>query len=301
MIKLAEDAKDSNELIAGALEEKISMRDGEFVASNDSDVIKLINVYDGLVAAKENELKGKISDKDKEIAHLETSISEKENENSSLSDKNKVLMSETKSLIESLHIGADNILENCKTILNPCSDNDESQCVDIEDRLFEELNKTIGVFKSFNVGEDVKPIDARTHIQELLIKELSKENNPINTVCRYYAYSRLPFMTDTSREYGITFNRKNMSELFNSIETLYVQFGINLNIPNLFVVGFDEGNFENLTGQTYGDLDNLCQNSRNHFDNIDSNAKPSNVIVDVVNIGYTVDGKEGRITSVLTY
>lgn len=301
LIKLAEDAKENNELIAGELEEKISMRDGEFVASNDADVIKLINVYDGLVSAKENELKGRISDKDKEIAHLETSISEKENENSSLSDKNKVLMSETNSLIESLHIGANNILENCKTILNPCSDNDESQCVDIEDRLFEELNKTIGVFKSFNVGKDVKPIDARTRIQELLIKELSKENNPINTVCRYYAYSRLPFMTDTSREYGITFNRKNMSELFNSIETLYVQFGINLNIPNLFVVGFDEGNFENLTGQTYGDLDNLCQNSRNHFDNIDSNAKPSNVIVDLVNIGYTVDGKEGRITSVLTY
>lgn len=301
LIKFAEDAKDNNELIAGALEEKISMRDAEFVASNDTDVIKLINVYDGLVSAKEKGLNGEISDKDQKIANLETSLSEKENENSTLSDKNKVLMSETNYLIDSLHFGADKILENCKTILNPCSDNDESQCVDIEDRLFEELNKTIGLFKSFNVGEDVKPADARIRIQEILIKELSKENSPVNTVCRYYAYSRLPFMTDTSREYGITFNRKNMSELFNSIESLYVQFGINLNIPNLFVVGFEEGNFENLTGQTYGDLDNLCQNSRNHFDNIDSNAKPSNVIVDVVNIGYTIDGKEGRITSVLTY
>lgn len=301
LIKLAEDAKDSNELIAGALEEKISMRDTEFVASNDTDVIKLINTYDGLVSAKEKELSNEISDKDLKITNLKILIAETENENSTLSDKNKVLMSETNSLIDSLHFGADNILENCKTILNPCSDNDESQCVDIEDRLFEELNKTIGIFKSFNIGEDVKPADARTRIQELLIEELSKENNPINTVCRYYAYSRLPFMTDTSREYGITFNRKNMSELFNSIESLYVQFGINLNIPNLFVVGFEEGNFENLTGQTYGDLDNLCQNSRNHFDNIDSNAKPSNVIVDVVNVGYTVDGKERRITSVLTY
>lgn len=301
LIKLAEDAKDSKELIADELEEKISMRNSEYVSSDDKDVIKLINNYDAIVSAKEQELTNTITNREGQIKELEASLVKKAEENSSLSDKNKVLMSETNSLIESLHIGADNILENCKTILNPCSDNDESQCVDIEDRLFEELNKTVGVFKSFNVGEDVKPVDARTRIQELLIKELSKENNPINTVCRYYAYSRLPFMTDTSREYGITFDRKNMSELFNSIETLYVQFGINLNIPNLFVVGFEEGNFENLTGQTYGDLDNLCQNSRNHFDNIDSNAKPSNVIVDVVNIGYTVDGKEGRITSVLTY
>lgn len=301
LIRLAEDAKDSKELIADALEEKISMRDTSFVASNNSDVIKLINTYDGLVSAKEEELKGEISDKAQEIDDLQISIAKKENENSTLSDMNKLLMSEASTIIGNLHTGADNILENCRTILNPCSDNDESQCVDIEDRLFGELNNTVGIFKSFNVGKDVKPVDARTRIQELLVGELSKENNPINTVCRYYAYSRLPFMTDTSREYGITFNRKNMSELFYSIESLYVQFGINLNIPDLFVVGFEEGNFENLTGQTYGDLDNLCQNSRNHFDNIDSKAKPSNVIVDVVNVGYTVDGKSGRLTSVLTY
>lgn len=301
LIKLAEDAKDSKELIADELEEKISMRNSSYVASDEKDVIKLINSYDAIVTAKEQELTGAITDKEVQIKDLEASLEKKDKENSSLSDKNKVLMSETDALVDNLHNGADTILDNCKTILNPCSDNDESQCVDIEDRLFEELNKTVGIFKSFKVGDDVKPVDARIRIQELLVGELSKDNNPINTVCRYYAYSRLPFMTDTSREYGITFNRKNMSELFNSIESLYVQFGINLNIPDLFVVGFEEGNFENLTGQTYGDLDNLCQNSRNHFDNIDSKAKPSNVIVDVVNVGYTVDGKSGRLTSVLTY
>ena len=108
-------------------------------------------------------------------------------------------------------------------------------------------------------------------------------------------------MTDTSREYGITFKRKNMMELYKAVETLYGRFGITLNIPDLFVAGFEEGNFENVTGQTYGDLDNLCQNSRNHFDNIDSNVKPSNIIVDVVNIGYAVDGKVERLASVLTY
>lgn len=301
LIRLAEEAKVSKELIADELEKKISMRNSEYVASDEKDVIELINNYDAIVIAKEQELTSEISNKEGQIKDLEASLVKEKEENTSLSDKNKVLMSATKTLVDSLHTGADCILDNYKTILNPCSDNDESQCVDIEDRLFEELNKTVGIFKSFNIGEDVKPIDARTRIQKLLVEELSKDNNPINTVCRYYAYSRLPFMTDTSREYGITFNRKNMSELFNSIESLYVQFGINLNIPDLFVVGFEEGIFENLTGQTYGDLDNLCQNSRNHFDNIDSNAKPSNVIVDIVNVGFTVDGKVGRTTSVLTY
>ena len=56
-----------------------------------------------------------------------------------------------------------------------------------------------------------------------------------------------------------------------------------------------------LQGKHNGDLDNLCQNSRNHFDNIDSKVKPSDVIVDMINVGFSVDGKVERITSVLTY
>lgn len=301
LLKLSEDIKDNEALIADELEEKISMRNNSYVSSGQSNIIKLLNDYNDLVTSNEEQLSTDIREKAEHITQLESKIESKQEEVNALTQKNNVLMTETEKMLENLRSSADRIIDSCKTILHPCSDSDESQCVDIEDRLFADLLNSTNHIKALSISNESIPADTRKAIQQILIQELIAENSPINTVCRYYAYSRLPFMTDTSREYGITFNRKNMSELFHAVEILYVQFGINLSIPDLFVAGFEEGNFENLTGQTYGDLDNLCQNSRNHFDNIDSKVKPSNVIVDVINVGYAVDGKVERITSVLTY
>lgn len=301
LLKLSEDIKDNEALIVDELEEKISMRNNSYVSSGQRNIIKLLNDYNDLVTTHEEQLNTDIRGKAEYITHLESKIESKQEEVNALTEKNSVLMTETEKMLENLRSSADRIIDSCKTILHPCSDSDESQCVDIEDRLFADILNSTNRIKALSISNESIPIDTRKAIQQILIQELIVENSPINTVCRYYAYSRLPFMTDTSREYGITFNRKNMSELFNAVEILYVQFGINLSIPDLFVAGFEEGNFENLTGQTYGDLDNLCQNSRNHFDNIDSKVKPSNVIVDVIKVGYTVDGKVERITSVLTY
>lgn len=301
LLKLSEDIKDNEALIADELEEKISMRNNSYVSSGQSNIIKLLNDYNDLVTSNEEQLNTDIREKAEHITQLESKIESKQEEVNALTQKNNVLMTETEKMLENLRSSADRIIDSCKTILHPCSDSDESQCVDIEDRLFADLLNSTNHIKALSISNESIPADTRKAIQQILIQELIAENSPINTVCRYYAYSRLPFMTDTSREYGITFNRKNMSELFHAVEILYVQFGINLSIPDLFVAGFEEGNFENLTGQTYGDLDNLCQNSRNHFDNIDSKVKPSNVIVDVINVGYAVDGKVERITSVLTY
>jgi len=301
LLKLSEDIKDNEALIVDELEEKISMRNNSYVSSGQRNIIKLLNDYNDLVITHEEQLNTDIRGKAEYITQFESKIESKQEEVNALTEKNSVLMTETEKMLENLRSSADRIIDSCKTILHPCSDSDESQCVDIEDRLFADILNSTNRIKALSISNESIPIDTRKAIQQILIQELIVENSPINTVCRYYAYSRLPFMTDTSREYGITFNRKNMSELFNAVEILYVQFGINLSIPDLFVAGFEEGNFENLTGQTYGDLDNLCQNSRNHFDNIDSKVKPSNVIVDVINVGYAVDGKVERITSVLTY
>lgn len=301
LLKLSEDIKDNEALIVDELEEKISMRNNAYVSSGQRNIIKLLNDYNDLVTTHEEQLNADIRGKAEYITQLESKIESKQEEVNALTEKNSVLMTETEKMLENLRSSADRIIDSCKTILHPCSDSDESQCVDIEDRLFADILNSTNRIKALSISNESIPIDTRKAIQQILIQELIVENSPINTVCRYYAYSRLPFMTDTSREYGITFNRKNMSELFNAVEILYVQFGINLSIPDLFVTGFEEGNFENLTGQTYGDIDNLCQNSRNHFDNIDSKVKPSNVIVDVINVGYAVDGKVERITSVLTY
>lgn len=302
LLKEVDDTRESRDLIADDLEEKISSRDKSYISSEDKrDVLKLMGMYDDLVKKEDASLREQITTNNEEISQLKGVIDSKTEAITSLENDKQNLMSESTELVEDLHIGAEKILESCKTILNPCSDDEEAQCVDIEDRLFSDLNSSVTRLKTFSISKETVPAKTRKMVQDLLINEISSDNSPINTVCRYYAYSRLPFMTDTAREYGITFNRRNMAELYYAIENLYVQFGINLNIPSLFVMGIEEGEFENVTGKMYGDLDNLCQNSRNHFDNIDSATKPSNVIVDVVNVGYSVDGKVGRVTSVLTY
>jgi hypothetical protein len=106
-------------------------------------------------------------------------------------------------------------------------------------------------------------------------------------------------MTDISREEGgVVFNRKNTLKLYQDIESLYVLFGINFNIPPLFAMSIGEGDFEAVTNKEYGELENLCPGCTNHYDNIDSKTKPSNLIVDIIKVGYTVEGELRRKASV---
>ena len=147
-----------------------------------------------------------------------------------------------------------------RPILKGCSDEDENQCMDIENRLRNNLFELLKSFERYKATDELNPSQTRKDIQNLLIEKLTMENSPFNVIGRYFAYSRLPFMTDTAREYGVIFNRKNIGTLYSAIEELYVYFGINLDIPVLFAMGIEEGEFINVTGRAYGDLDNLCQN-----------------------------------------
>lgn len=303
LFKEVEAIKDDIEKIADEFEEKISSIDETYISNGGNrNVIELVGRYVDLIDKANGGLKEQITDKDRKISKLEGIISTIEQKVELLVRKNNSLMTEAPKLVEDLNSGVERILESCKTIiLLPCSANEEQQCRDIEMRLFDDLKSFADRMKSFTVNEDTVPSDVRKSIQMLLIKEVSAENSVLNTVCRYYAYSRLPFMADAAREYGARFNRKNMSELYNAIEKLYVRFGINFDIPPLFTIGIDEGEFEDVTGRVYGDLDNLCPNSRNHVNKIDSNTKPSRIIVDVVNVGCFVDGQVHSKTSVLTF
>lgn len=258
-------------------------------------------MYFKSVKDKETDLQSQIESKGREINQLNESLTSKDNEIVELENEKKTLMAESRNLIDGLHQSAARVQQAWRTILRPCADMYEAQCADIEDRLFTQLKDLVGRLQAFNCSDTARPAEVKKDIQNLLAEEIVKDNSIVNTICRYYAYSRLPFMTDTSREHGVTFNRRNMAEIFKAVSDLYAQYGINLDIPALFVMGIDEGDYENLTGKTYGDLDNLCQNSRNHFDNIDTNVKPANVIVDIVNIGYSIDGNHMRKASVLTY
>lgn len=300
LLAKADSYKKDYEAVTDELEESLASRDSEFT-SNNQKASELLSLLIKSVKNKEFTLTSTIKDRDNTIEGLNATIDGNKTRISNLEQEKEMLMTPSAQLVDALHEKAAAVRDAMKTILNPCSDADEAQCIDIEDRLFNGLKQFVEQVHSFNVDINTTPVETRKQAQRLLVNGIIQDNSAINTICRYYAYSRLPFMTDTSREYGITFKRRNMVELFNSIANMYTMLGINFEIPSLFVMGLDDGDFENMTGQAYGDLDNLCQNSRNHFDNIDSKVKPANVIVDIVNVGYSIDGQNVRKPSVLTY
>ena len=277
------------DLISDDIKESIHSIDPDSgtVVSEDDDCSTLWERYKKLSTVKTNELSDSINKMKKEICDLR--------------EKNERILSESKQMQNTLHEGAKQIQDSWRTILTACSDSDEEQCTELENRLMQNLQHTVSQLCAFSIGENTEPQDARLQIQKKLEEVLTSPDSPFNTIGCYYAYSRLPFMTDTSREYGVSFIRKNIQHLYKSIATLYTRFGISLHIPDLFVAGVNEGEFENVTGRNHSELDNLCANARNHVDKIDSQNRPSDILVDVITIGYTIDGKEVRKSQVITF
>ena len=300
LIKSTKDSRKEYALIVEDLKAKLNVRKIAF-EEQESNALNLIYKYNTDVEKNENTLKTDIATKKEENESLTKQLADEQMKTSDLEGQKANLMNESSSMIEALHECALNIKDSRLNFMNACSESDENQCNDIEDRIYEGLGAVADKLIAFDVEKETIPVEVRKQIQNILVSELESENSQFNVVCRYYAYSCLSFMTDTTRDYGITFKRNNIFNLFSSVESALVRFGIRLDIPKLFVMGLNEGDYDNLTGKEYSDLDNLCPNSRNHVDNVDSGSKPTDMIVDIVKVGYTVDGQLGRKTSVLTY
>ncbi len=238
-----------------------------------------------------NRLAGENSRKDSEVKEL---TSDRDN-------KQKVLDAETDGLIDALHKGIDSVRqsygEETEVLIN-CSSESKDQCIRLEGKLRTDLYDWLKQLEEqeFN-GTDSLPVDVRERIQKAL--EHGIDNGPIGKVCQYYAYSKLPFMIDVSSKSKVAFDRKNMFQLYNAVENLYVRFGIHFDLPPLFAIEFDEGEFNQSTGAL--ELDNLCPSVRSHREKIDSENIPSPVIVDIAEVGYSVDGKQVKKTGVITF
>lgn len=188
-------------------------------------------------------------------------------------------------------------------MLDPC-DNDEvtsNQCADIENRLDVKLKEMKERLSGFTSAKGVTPEQTFRAIQEALIFEITVDESIVNSLCRLYAYSQLPFMTDMKREYGVRIRRKNVNEIYQALENLYIQYGVKFQLPSLFVMESKDGDYENVTGQAYSELSNLCPNVNNHCDNIDTSMKLKDVIVDIDRIGYYVNGVIQSKARVLTF
>lgn len=292
-------SKEKLELIVDNLDEKIALLDKNYT-SGEQDALKLIDTYQKLIDDEKGKLKKEIEDINNKNDQLQEQVSQKDQNISTLKIEKENLSG---SIVNTLHTLAEQVEDNIgKTLMLPCSNDYESMCVDIEKRLGDELFEIVKRLKDYKAQKGINLAEIKHNVQELLIKFLLDDYSPIDKVCRYYAYSQMAYMADTSREEGIRFNRRNIVDLYTSINNLYIYFGIRFDLPTLFVMSVDEGHFNDLTGQNvYGDLDNLLPNSRNRFDKIDSKNKPLKAIVDIVKVGYSLNGELKEKTSVLTF
>ena len=323
--KTLEEANPSIE-IEQIVEEKLIKAKAEWEADAKQD-------KDNALAVKETEIEGlkrQIETKNGIITNLEgqivdknDAISEKEqiiiNKDSVISEKTQIisdrdsellelknrhkqeLQTEVETLVGKLHQYTNAI--EWRPMLDPCNNDDATlnQCTDIESRLSEKLREMKERLTGFTTAENALPEEARIAIQKVLISEIIIEESVVNSLCRLFAYSNLAFMTDMKREYGVRLRRKNIHEVYEALENLYIQFGIKFQIPPLFIMESKDGDYENVTGQAYSELGNLCPNVSNHCDNIDSDMKLKDIIVDIDKIGFIKDGIVQSKARILTF
>ena len=323
--KTLEEANPSIE-IEQIVEEKLIKAKAEWEADAKQD-------KDNALAVKETEIEGlkrQIETKNGIITNLEgqivdknDAISEKEqiiiNKDSVISEKTQIisdrdsellelknrhkqeLQTEVETLVGKLHQYTNAI--EWRPMLDPCNNDDATlnQCTDIESRLSEKLREMKERLTGFTTAENALPEEARIAIQKVLISEIIIEESVVNSLCRLFAYSNLAFMTDMKREYGVRLRRKNIHEVYEALENLYIQFGIKFQIPPLFIMESKDGDYENVTGQAYSELGNLCPNVSNHCDNIDSDMRLKDIIVDIDKIGFIKDGIVQSKARILTF
>lgn len=265
----------------------------------------IITNLEGQIVDKNDAISKKeqiIINKDSVISEKTQIISDKDSELQKLKDKHKQeLQTEVETLVGKLRQYTNAI--EWRPMLDPCNNDDATlnQCTDIESRLSEKLREMKERLTGFTTAENSLPEEARIAIQKVLISEIVIDESVVNSLCRLFAYSNLAFMTDLKREYGVRLRRKNIHEVYETLENLYIQFGIKFQIPPLFVMESKDGDYENVTGQAYSELGNLCPNVSNHCDNIDSDMRLKDIIVDIDKIGYIKDGIVQSKARILTF
>lgn len=286
-IQAETDKRDSEILIMNALHEGFKKLSGKELSESDS-VIKAYDEYDNQVTSIIEDAKVSLENEQKTNERLSGEINSKSR---IIEDQSLIINAISSNIRENVTKAIDqlNVIINNGGYFKACDKTSKRLCEENEERMKAAMEKFILSSEAI-VSDDDSPVKIKTAIQHFIELELRDNNSIINLIAHYYAYSRLAFMTDKNRQYGIYFDRKLLSELFFWLEKMLGDFGFQLVIPTLFSERLLEGPYENCTGKEYGDLDNICPQSVNYKENI-SNPDKSDIIIDVIQAGYIKDGE----------
>ena len=157
-----------------------------------------------------------------------------------------------------------------------------------------------------NIADGVKAAgltEQRQELRNVLSRHLSDPDAVLNKLAMYYAYSRLPFMTEARSERGSFLNAARMSIIYNKVLAVLVPLGMMQIVPQLFVETVEEGagSYENVTGQNDASVSLLtimCPSLKQFTDKL-YKREGVQVIKDIATIGYAVDGEIKEKTKIL--
>lgn len=160
------------------------------------------------------------------------------------------------------------------------------------------LERASLIANELKAKEDVQPEDMLQKVQDLLKREIDKPSGFINLIAQYYAYSRLPFMSDQNAEYGLQFNRAGIKKIYEVVVQMLADFNITLQVPALYAEYDKDWEYENVTGQAQKGLDFLIPDAANHVYKVDNSSKEG-LILDFSEVGYTIDGQVEKQTKII--
>lgn len=85
-------------------------------------------------------------------------------------------------------------------------------------------------------------------------------------------------------------DHESMMRAYNALNHLANRFGLQLIVPNLFADRLNDGEYNDCTGEEYGDLENFCPGVANYVQEI-SNSDKQGYITDLVMVGYRKENK----------
>ena len=260
------------------------------LSGNDIKTDKLSDVF---TAYKQIIEQNKI-DKENEITSLKT---ENQKQKVIITDNEKMQNERLGKIKLSIEMALNCIEETVsKTFIRPCDTNLRTQC-NQNQNLLREATKTFDEkMREVLIDNNIEKVSSNMH--NVIMDDINNERGLINTLSRFYAYSCLPFMTDATRDFGMRFDHSAMLKAFSSINSLTANSGIQLIVPNLFEDRITDGDYQDCTGESYGDLENMCPGIANYVQEI-SNSDKTNYIIDLVQVGYRINNKSGKDAKVI--
>lgn len=185
-----------------------------------------------------------------------------------------------------------------KDFLGCCDDDFESNRINLQEKVLKPVRAFEREMAEINPN-DYGSRDELAVAYHALIKAQFDEASGLTRIAQWYAYSQVPFMVDEERSDGLFIRQQEIRNIYTLAVRLMGNVGIEYSLPALYTERLlENGTYVDVTGQRQLNIEYMCPTARNHKENIDC-IDSSQVIIDVVEVGYTDDKGNSKKSQVI--